>query len=319
VVSGAPHPPAPWAARPSHRGDRVFLGLTRGASILVVVIMVAIATFLAVKAVPALHKDTRNFFTTRVWEPDSRPAVFGIATLVFGTLLSSLIAVVIATPVALGVSLFITHYAPRRLARLLGYIVDLLAAVPSVVYGLWGLYFLAPKMVPLSRFLSRHLGWFPPFHGNGEYGHSMFEAGVILAIMILPIIAALTREVFLQVPTILTEAATALGATRWEMLRTVVLPYGRSGIVSAVMLGLGRALGETIAVALVLFSSFTITDHVLNAGGNTIAAEIATYFGEAGSVGQGALIAAGLVLFAVTLVVNLVARTVVARRLPGVS
>jgi phosphate transport system permease protein len=193
-------------------------------------------------------------------------------------------------------------------------LIDLLAAVPSVVYGLWGVFFLVPHLVPFEKWMNDWFGFIPLFDNRvGIYGRSLFAAGVVLAIMILPIIAALTREVFLQVPRRHREAALALGATRWEVIRVAVLPFGRSGIVGAAMLGLGRALGETIAVALVLAASFDVNPHLFEPGGNTIAANIATKFGESGTNGRPALIATGLVLFAITLVVNMAARAFVFR------
>jgi phosphate transport system permease protein len=192
--------------------------------------------------------------------------------------------------------------------------VDLLAAVPSVVYGLWGVAYLDDKIKPVSAGLHHAFGWIPLFGDTGgRYGRSIFLAAVVLAIMILPIIAALSREIFLQVPAGNREAAYALGATRWEMIRTAVLPFSRPGITAAVMLGLGRALGETIAVALVLLSNFDITAKVLGPGGNTVAANIATKFAEYGPTGRGALIATGLVLFVIAFLVNLAARGIVYR------
>ncbi len=296
-------------------GDRVFRGLSLGSGLVVLGVIVAIALFLIVRAVPALRANEASFFTERTFFPNGSPPVFGIAALAFGTVVSSVLALVIAFPVAMGVALFISHYAPRRAASVLGYVVDLLAAVPSVVYGLWGIYFLGPRILDTSAFLEQHLGWIPLFTTeNQTYGRSMLLAGVVLAIMILPIIASLSREVFLQVPREQQEAALALGATRWEVVRTAVLPFGRPGVIGATMLGLGRALGETIAVALVLSSSFDIDLHILQPGGNTIAANIANGFGEANQIGRGALIASGLVLFAITLVVNVIARAVIYRR-----
>jgi phosphate transport system permease protein len=297
------------------RGDRVFAALSLAAGSLVLVVIVAIAVFLVYRAVPALHANHAHFLTEKTFFPNDARPVFGIAALAFGTVVSSLIALVIAFPVALGVALFISHYSPRRLAAPLGYAVDLLAAVPSVVYGLWGISFLGPRVVDTSRFLEQHLGFVPLFRTASQtYGRSMLLAGVVLAIMILPIIASLSREVFLQVPRDQQEAALALGATRWEMVRTAVLPFGRPGVIGATMLGLGRAIGETIAVALVLSANFRISLHILEPGGNTIAANIANGFGEADAVGRGALIASGLVLFAITLVVNVAARAVIYRR-----
>ena len=296
-------------------GDAVFRRLAGGSSILVLALMVGIGVFLVVEAIPALRANDGNFLTEKLFRANFDPPVFGIAALLFGTVVSSVIALLLAVPVAIAVALFISHYAPRRLASVLGLLVDLLAAVPSVVYGLWGLLFLNSHVVDLSGWLERYLGWFPLFSTESmRYGRSYLLAGIVLAIMILPIIAAISREVFLQVPTMHTEAALALGATRWEMVRTAVLPYGRPGVIGASMLGLGRALGETIAVALVLASVFTVDLRVLAVGGNTIAANIVNTFPEADAIGRGALIASGLVLFIVTLVVNFGARAVIARR-----
>ncbi len=298
----------------SGRGDRVFSLLSLGAGSLVLVIIVAIALFLVVRAVPALRENTVGFFTTRDWFPNDPQPRFGIVALAWGTLLSATIALILACPVAVGVALFISHYAPRRLASILGYIVDLLAAVPSIVFGLWGIFFLNDKIITVSKFLNQHLGWIPIFASDGAYGRSIFLAGVVLAIMILPIVAALSREVFLQTPNTNEEAALALGATKWEMIRTAVIPYGRPGVIGATMLGLGRALGETIAVAVVLSANFEIVVKILEPGGNTVAANIANAFGESNAIGRGALIASGLVLFTITLAVNMSARAVINRR-----
>ena len=297
------------------RGDRVFGALTRSAGTGLLLVIVAIAVFLVVRALPALRDNEGNFLTTQEWDPNNVRPVFGIAALAFGTLLSSLLALVMAFPVAVGVALFLSHYAPRRIAPTLGYVVDLLAAVPSVVYGLWGIQYLNPKVIDASAFLAQHAGWFPLFGNDGIFGRSVFLASVVLAVMVVPIIASLSREVFLQVPQAHQEAALALGATRWEMVRTAVLPFGRPGVIGATMLGLGRALGETIAVAIVLSPAFVISLDVLAPSqGNTIAANIANGFGEANETGRSALIASGLVLFAITLVVNMAARAVIYRR-----
>jgi phosphate transport system permease protein len=287
------------------------------AGLIVLGLLIAVAAFLLWKAMPALRVNIGGFFTTSTWQPDANPPVFGIAVLAFGTVLSSIIALVIAVPVALGVAVFITEYAPRRFATVMGNLTDLLAAVPSVVYGLWGLYVLVPNLVPIQHFLATTLGWIPLFADpNGTTvvaTGSMFAAGLVLAVMVLPVVAAISREVMRQVDPELKEAALALGATRWEMIRTAVLPTSRPGLIGAVMLGLGRALGETIAIALVLSTTFSINWHVLEAGGNTIAANIATMFGEAGAMGRSALIASGLILFAMTLAVNMLARVVIYR------
>jgi phosphate transport system permease protein len=298
-------------ARP---GDRIFAGMSRAAAVFLLVIMAAIAAFLIMKAVPALRDNHGNFITDTQWDPDAKPSKFGIAALAWGTLLSSLVALALAVPVAVGIALFISHYAPPRIAATHEYIVDLLAAIPSVVYGLWGAIWLVPRILPLHQWLNDKVGWIPLFGGVVSGAKTLFTAGVILAIMILPIVAAVSREVFLQVPAAHKEAALALGATRWEMIRTAVLPFGRPGVISAAMLGLGRALGETIAVAMVLSIGFRINLHILEPNGITFASNIALKYNEAAPTGQGALIASGLVLFAITLIVNMAARVVIARR-----
>jgi phosphate transport system permease protein len=299
-------------------GEAVFRNASRAAGVFVVALMSAIAVFLVIKAWSAIQHDTVNFlFSTAQWDVADSPVTFGLLPVFYGTVISSLLALLMAAPVAIGVALFITQYAPRRLAQLLGYIVDLLAAVPSVVYGLWGVLVLSPHIGGVSRFINTILGWIPLFASDGTFGGSMFTASVVLAIMILPIIAALSREVFLQTPREHVEAAYALGSTRWEMIKLAVLPYGKSGVVSAIVLGFGRALGETMAVALVLSSGFKIVVHLLDAdgGGNTIAANIATLFADAqGDMGRGALIASGLLLFLLTLLVNYLARALVRGR-----
>ncbi|MEV0624256.1 phosphate ABC transporter permease subunit PstC [Nonomuraea wenchangensis] len=295
-------------------GEGLFKFLATAAGVVLLAIMAAIAVFLIAEAIPALQANKGGFFTDLVWEPNSSQ-VFGIGALAFGTVLSSGIALVIATPIAVGVALFISHYAPRRLAGPLGYLIDLLAAVPSVIYGLWGLAFLVPLLREPSRWLNEHLGWFPLFAGEGAIGgKTMLAGGIVLAIMILPIIAAISREVFLQAPRMNEEAALALGATRWEMIRMAVLPFGRPGVISAAMLGLGRAMGETIAVALIFPATFDISVQILTPHGNSIAANIANGFGEATPIGRGALIASGLVLFVITLLVNMAARMIINRR-----
>nr|WP_227023200.1 phosphate ABC transporter permease subunit PstC [Actinomadura rubrobrunea] len=295
-------------------GDKIFASAARGSGILVLALMAAIAVFLIWKAIPALQKNEAAFLTSEEWNPNAQPPRFGIAQLAFGTVVSSLLALAMATPVAIGIALFISYYAPRSVAGPLGYLVDLLAAVPSIVYGLWGLLVLAPRMEGVSGFLNSALGWIPLFGGDSPGKNSIFTASVVLAIMILPIISSISREVFLQVPRAHVEAALALGATRWEMIKLAVLPYGRSGMIGAAMLGLGRAMGETIAVAMVLTFVPGINWHILEDGGTTFAANIANSFAEATETGRGALIASGLVLFVITLIVNMAARAVVARR-----
>jgi phosphate transport system permease protein len=291
-----------------------FRGLSTAAGAMVLVIIVAITIFLISKAIPALRADDANFLTTKEWFPNDASPRFGIAALAFGTLLTSVIALILAVPVALGIALFLSHYAPKRLATPLGFAIDLLAAVPSVVFGLWGRDVFRQPVTDFSIWLNHYFGWIPLFGGDGPFGRSIMLGSLVLAIMVLPIVTSLSREVFQQTPGMNEEAALALGATKWEMIRTAVLPYGKPGVIAAVMLGLGRALGETIALALTLGTVFNISFNLIENGGNSIAANIANTFGEANPTGRGALIASGLVLFTITLVVNMAARAIIYRR-----
>jgi len=300
--------------RPRWDAETAFRAGTTFAGAMVLVIIVAIAGFLVIRAVPSLADNQESFWTYEGWFADSDPPRFGIAALVFGTVLTSTIALLVAVPVALGIALCLSHYAPRRLATPLGFVIDLLAAVPSVVFGLWGRDWFYSPVSTFSSWLHKVAGWLPIFGSDGPYGKSVLLGSLVLAIMVLPIITSLCREVFAQTPGSHEEAALALGATRWEMIRTAVLPYGRPGVIAAVMLGLGRALGETIALALTLGSTYAISLDVLGPGGNTIAANIANRFGEANDTGRSALIASGLVLFGITLIVNMAARVIVYRR-----
>ncbi|MCG6500291.1 phosphate ABC transporter permease subunit PstC, partial [Kitasatospora sp. A2-31] len=301
----SPTPAAPQGRvrrkRDSRFGDKIFMNLSRGSGILLLVVMAAIAGFLTWRSGIALSKNEGNFLTTFEWTPDGVKPVFGIAVLAFGTIVSAVIAMAIAVPVAIGIALFISHYAPRRIAQPFAYLVDLLAAVPSIIYGLWGALFLVPHLDGLTSWLDQYLGWTYVFDQSraGTTPRNLFTVGILLAIMILPIITAVSREVFRQVPRMHEEAALALGATRWEMIRTAVLPFGRPGIISASMLGLGRALGETIAVAVVLSSNSVLSLHLLDPGGGTFAQNIALKFNEAQPLGRDALMASGLVLFVI--------------------
>ena len=304
-------PPSPPGTRRSVRrpGDRVFAGTAKGAGILILVILAGVAAFLVVEAVPALTAPAEDI-------PGEDGLVGYVAPLVFGTLLAAVIALLVATPLAVAIALFIGYYAPRRLAQGLGYLVDLLAAIPSIVYGFWGIFWLAPKLVPFFEWLERRLGFIPLFAGPASTtGRTMLTTGLVLAVMILPIVSAISREVFLQVPSLHREAALALGATRWEMIRMAVLPYGRSGVIGGSMLGLGRALGETMAVAIVLSVSGGITFNLISSGNpSTIAANIALEFPESSGIDINTLIASGLALFVITLAVNMLARAIVNRR-----
>lgn len=299
-------------------GDRLFSGTAQGASILVIAIVTLVGVFLLSQAIPALAKDKVNFLTSTQWNVDGKPLQFGIANLLWVTVLSSAIAMVVAVPLGVAVALFITQYAPRWLSRPAASLVDLLAAVPSIVYGLWGLQVLGTHMDGIQSFLVKLFGWIPLFEDAGIGAAStILTVGVVLSIMVLPIVTALSREVFAQTPTTNMEAALALGATRWEMIRTAVLPFGKPGVISASMLGLGRALGETVAVTVILsaLASNTAWSWSVFNGGETFASKIANNAAEFDSPQKaGAFMAAGLVLFGLTFVVNAVARVVIERR-----
>ncbi|REF36144.1 phosphate ABC transporter permease subunit PstC [Thermasporomyces composti] len=303
------------------RGDLIFFRTTAAAGTLILVILAAVAAFLLQQAWPAVQASPAELAERIHWFDEDQTLLGYVGPLAFGTLLASAIALTIATPVAVGVALFTSHYAPRPLAQAFGYVVDLLAAIPSVVYGLWGALWLMPRLHPIYVWLSENLGFLPLFEGPvANPPRTILTAGIILAVMILPIITAVSREVFLQTPKLLEEAALALGATRWEMIRMVVLPFGRSGVVGAAMLGLGRALGETMAVAMVLSPGFSYSLFLLKPGQQqTTAANIALQFPEATPTGVSVLVFTGLVLFVITLVVNMLARWAVSRAVGGAS
>ena len=298
---------------PGRIGNRVFSGLSTGAGIIIMVVLALVTAFLIQEAAPALIASSDDLADVSFMKDAS---FWGyVAPLVFGTLLASLIALVVAVPLSIGVALFISHFAPRKLAQALGYLVDLLAAIPSVVYGLWGFLWLVPTMDPLYSWLTDTLGFIPLFADYQAPAKNILSASLVLAIMILPIITATVREVFLQTPPLHEEASLALGATRHEMIAQAVLPFARSGIISASMLGLGRALGETMAVLMIMSSGLTTSFHILQAGKHqTIAANIASQFREAFGMSVNVLIATGLVLFVITFLVNSLARWIIARR-----
>lgn len=304
-----------------HLGDRLFAGLARGSGITVVAVVAFVGIFLLALAIPSLADNQANFLLSREWTAGGDAPRFGIAALFYTTLVSSIIAMVIAVPIAVGVALFTSFYAPRRLAAPVAYAIDLLAAVPSIIYGLWGIIFFAPVLRPVIDGLASALGWLPLFEKPATANLGVvFTASVVLAIMILPVVTAISREIFAQTPVTHREGALALGATRWEMIRLSVLPYGRSGVVSASMLGLGRALGETVAVLIILSvpNGNDPWNPSVFAGGETFASKIANNAAEFDSPAKtGAYIAAGLVLFVVTFLVNSAARLIVARSGPG--
>ena len=288
-------------------GDGIFRGTATGSGILILLVLAAVAAFLVGESIPAFSVSGEDIeggsLTAYVWP------------LLFGTVLAAFIALLVATPIGVGIGLFISHFAPRRAAQGLGYLVDLLAAVPSIVYGIWGVVVLSRAMTPIYQWLGDNLSFIPLFAGPAlPSGRTILTAGLVLAVMVLPIITALSRDVFLQTPRLHEEAALALGATRWEMIKYSVLPYGKSGIVSAAMLGLGRALGETMAVALVLSGARIVTFNLIGSSNPlTIAANIALSVPEASGLRVNVLIASGLALFVITFLVNFAARWIVQR------
>jgi phosphate transport system permease protein len=285
-------------------GDVLFKGLSVGSGILILITLALVSGFLLFQAIPALTGNP---------EAADGDLFAYLSPLVFGTLYSAILALIIAVPLSIGIGLFISHYAQRKLGQSLGYAIDLLAAIPSVVYGLWGIMVLAPAVQPIYAWLVDNASWFPLFSGPvSGTGRTIFTVSIVLAIMILPIMSAIAREIFLQTPKLHQEAALALGATKWEMIRLAVLPYAKSGLVSAAMLGLGRALGETMAVALVLSPANVISWNLLTSTNSTsIAANIALNFPEASGLNVNLLIASGLVLFVITMFVNMMARKIV--------
>ena len=290
--------------------DRIFAGSTVIAGSLILAALAAVAVFLIAESIPALIVDPA--------ELKGAPSSFWayVGPLAFGTVWAAFLALVMALPISIGIALFISHFAPRRIAQGLGYIIDLLAAVPSVVFGLWGIKVLAPAVTPLYGWLVQNFGFLPFFAGSvSGTGRTILTVAIVLAVMIIPIITAVTREVFLQTPRLHEEAALALGATRWEMIQMAVIPFGRPGMISAAMLGLGRALGETMVVAMVLSPALVI-NFVLTGSQNpsTIAGNIALNFPEANGVDVNALIATGMILFVITLVINSIARVVINSR-----
>lgn len=298
------------AGKPHRRvGDRIFSGLASGAGLTILIVLAGVAIFLMVEAWPAITAPAEDI-------PGGEGLLDYVWPLVFGTILASVIAIVVAVPMAIATALFTSHLAPRMVAQGVAYLVDLLAAIPSIIYGLWGIAVLGPAAVPATEWLADNLGFIPFFAGPASTtGRTMLIAGLVLALMILPIISAVAREVFTQTPKGLQESALALGATRWEMIRMVVLPFGRSAVVAGSILGLGRALGETMAVTIILSVSGVITFNLISPENpSTIAANVALQFPESSGLAVNTLIATGLVLFAITLGVNMLARAIISRR-----
>ena len=286
--------------------DLIFKAISTIAGFSILITLGLVAIFLVVQSIPAMVGEL----------PGERDNFLDyVAPLAFGTVWAAFLAMIMAVPVSVAIALFITHYAPRKLASAIGFVIDLLAAVPSVVYGLWGMAVVATFMRPAYEWLATNASWIPLFNGTPSgTGRTVFTAAIVLAVMVLPIITALCREVFLQTPRLHEEAALALGATRWEMIRMAVLPFGASGIVSSSILGLGRALGETMAVAMVLSPSVVISFVIISSNNPaTIASNIALNFPEAHGITVNALIGSGLVLFVITVVVNAIARWLINR------
>ena len=308
------------------RPDLIFRGIIRTSGIAVLTVMSLIGVFLAYRAAKALDVAGWSFLTEQAWEPDS--GKFGVAAIIVGTVLIAVVAICIAVPLAIAVALYISEYAPRRLQSTFVSLVDLMAAVPSIVYGLWGLFFLQSNVTGVARWISTYFGWIPflsvegadptdPLSPSTVYTSSTFIAGIVVALMVAPIICSVMREVFSQAPSGEREGAYALGSTKWGMIRTVVLPFGKGGMIGGTMLGLGRALGETIAVYLIISPVFIIQPRILESGTSSVASLIALRYGEATNFGTSALMAAGLALFLMTLVVNFIASSVVARSRSG--
>ena len=312
----SPEPKSLTAERGTQGADRIFRQTVTGSGVLILVLLAGVSYFLISESVPALGADPDEL------QNGATSLVDFIGPLVFGTVYAAILALLVATPLAVGIALFISHYAPKRLSTTLGYLTDILAAVPSVVFGLWGSQVLAPLMVPLMRDLERYLGFLPFFEGPTiPNGRALLVAALVIAVMILPIITAISREIFLQTPRLHEEAALALGATRWELIKLAVLPYARSGIISATMLGLGRALGETMAIAIILSPApGLISFNIISAqNSQAIAPNIALRFPESSGIEVNGLFLTGLVLFIITFVINFLARRITSNEFSGAN
>lgn len=307
--------------------DKTFRQTVRILGCFVLILTVAIGLFLGYQMIPTLRHYGFSFFTETQWEP-SKDQV-GVAAVIVGTIEVALVALLVGFPLALLTAVYISEYAPAKIKGILVSMVDLMAAVPSIVFGLWGVYFLRDQLTPIARWISQHFSWIPIFQVNtdpnaaswqqSDYVGSIFIAGIVVALMVIPLACAVMRGVFSQAPIGEREAAYALGATRWGMVRTVVLPFGRGGIIGGTMLGLGRALGETIAVLMIISPEFLIKGKILTVGTETISALIAGRFGEATTSQLSALLAAGFVLFVMTIVVNTIAAIFVNRSRSGAA
>ncbi|AJT41608.1 phosphate ABC transporter permease subunit PstC [Psychromicrobium lacuslunae] len=307
--------------------DYFFRGITRVGGIIVLAVMCLVGLFLTINAVQAISAvGLWKFLTTQEWAPETNN--FGIAALLSGTVMVAIVALIVALPLSIGTALFITEVAKGSLQKTLTSVIDLMAAVPSVVFGLWGAYMLQPVVVDFSRWLSEWFGWIPifkvrdvdpsnPLVDTNLFTASTFIAGLVVSMMVIPLQTAMMTETFRRAPIGEREGAFALGATRWGMIRSVVLPFGKGGIIGGTMLGLGRALGETIAVYLIISPKFVVNPHILENGSNTVAAHIALRYGEANQFSISALMAAGLALFALTMAINFTASSIIARSRSG--
>jgi phosphate transport system permease protein len=332
ATAGPTAPQRQDTPRPLDRGlqpsDKVFHGIARLVGAVVLLITGSIGLFLGLQLIPTLHAYGLHFFTQVNWLPDTNQV--GVAAAIVGTFEVAAVAITVSVPLALMTAIYISEYAPRVLKGPLVSLIDLMAAIPSIIYGLWGFFLFQPYVATITRWISTYLSWFPPFSVDTDthapvvplasrYWGSTTIAGLVVAMMVVPMACAVMRGVFAQAPPGEREGALALGATRWGVIRSVVLPFGRGGIIGGTMLGLGRALGETIAVLLIVSPVFDINIHVLETGSITVAALIAARFGESTPQQLSALLAAGFVLFAITLVVNLVAATFITRSRSGAA
>ncbi|WOQ18176.1 phosphate ABC transporter permease subunit PstC [Raineyella sp. W15-4] len=308
--------------------DNLFRVGAHGGGVIVLAVMTLVGVFLALRGAEAVKATGWSFLTEQSWEPAA--GRFGIAAVLFGTVVIALVAIVVALPLALGVATYISEYAPAGMKTFLTNIVDLMAAIPSIVYGLWGFYWLQGELIPVAQWISHYLGWIPmlavpqfdpkdPLATPTVFTSSAFLAGLVVALMVAPIAASIMREVFSQAPIGEREGALALGSSKWGMITSVVYPFGMGGIIGGTMLGLGRALGETIAVYIVISPIFVINGHILSTGSNSISALIALRYSEATPLELSGLMAAGLVLFLITMAVNFLAGAIVSRSRSGAS
>jgi phosphate transport system permease protein len=298
--------------------DQIFRWGVRSAGAAVLALLFLIGLFLFLKGVPAFSRIGFRFFTSSGFDTLGSHPVYGVLASLVGTIEVAAVAILVGSPVAIATAIFLSEYAPTWSRRSLIAVVDLAAAIPSIIYGLWAVFELEDNVVGFSTWLSRHVSFIPFFKVTSPpLNASLFIAGLVVGLMIVPIVASISREVFSLAPAGEREAALALGATRWQMIRTVVLPFGRGGMIGAVMLGLGRALEETIAVAIILGGAFTISPHILQHGGSTISQLIAINFGTGGKLGTEDLLFCGFVLFVLTMVINLAASAIVNRSRSG--